>query len=293
MTEIPEHLLKRSKAAKGKADGDTDSGSSESAAPEASPASEGTSAPVAAGETTPAAPSGPVVTFPNLDPEPEPPKPEPEFVTASKSRTRIPVWALPVVAALPIWAISFAGTMQQPETEDPVLVESAALYTEAGCAGCHGGNGGGGSGYQLSDGEVLTTFPRPVDQMLHVARGSAAIDGQTYGAEGRRVAGGSGAQMPAQLGTLTQIELELVVFHERATLSAEDVDQPGYQEWIEHMREVAESGAGEELVNDEYIALLQACADPAVSPDATGDMASPNPEEQPCPGPAAEESEEG
>ena len=201
------------------------------------------------------------------------------------------MWALPVVAALPIWAISFAGTMQQPETEDPVIVESAAIYTEAGCAGCHGGNGGGGNGYQLSDGEVVTTFPRPVDQMLHVARGSAAIDGQIYGAEARRVAGDSG-QMPAQVGTLTRLELELVVFHERATLSAEDQDQPGYQEWIEHMRELAETGGGEEVVNEEYIALLQECADPEVSPDATGAMASPDPEVEPCPGPPAE-AEEG
>ncbi len=291
MTEIPEHLLKRSKAAKGKTTGDAGSESSESAAPAAS---ESTAAPVAASAATPeaAAPEGPVVTFPNLDPEPEAPKPEPEFVTASKSRNRIPVWALPVVAALPIWAMSFAGTMQQPETEDPVLVESAALYAEAGCAGCHGGNGGGGSGYQLSDGEVITTFPRVVDQMLHVARGSAAINGETYGAEGRRVAGGSGAQMPAQAGALTVHELELVIYHERATLSGEDQDQPGYQEWIEHMREDAESGGGEEIVGDEYIAFLQECADPDVSPDATGAMASPDPEAEPCPGPQVE-AEEG
>ena len=40
------------------------------------------------GGSAPAAPTaaGPVVTFPNLDPEPEPPKPEPRFVTAAKSR---------------------------------------------------------------------------------------------------------------------------------------------------------------------------------------------------------------
>lgn len=291
MTEIPEHLLKRSKAAKGKTSGDAGSESSESAAPAASD-QESAPVPTGASAPAPAAPEGPVVTFPNLDAEPEPPKPEPPFVTASKSRNRIPVWALPVVAALPIWAMSYAGTMQQPETEDPVIVESAALYSEAGCAGCHGANGGGGSGYQLSEGEVLMTFPRVVDQMLHVARGSAAIDGQTYGADGRRVAGATGAQMPAYVGTLTVHELELVIYHERATLSGEDQDQPGYQEWIEHMREDGETGGGEEIVDEEFIALLQECADPAVSPDATGAMASPDPEAEPCPGPPAE-AEEG
>jgi len=289
LTEIPEHLLKRSKAAKGKSAGESGSESSDAAAQRGA----GAPAPVA---NVPAAPAGPAgltatdatVTFPNLDPEPEPPKPEPAFVTASKARNRIPVWALPVVAALPIWALSYAGTMQQPEVEDPVFVESAALYTEAGCAGCHGGNGGGGVGYQLSGGEVLVTFPSPIDQMVHVARGSAAIQGETYGADGRRVAGESGAQMPAQVGTLTRHELELVIFHERAVLSDEDVDQPGYQEWMEHMRE--STPAGEQLVDDEYIDFLLACATPGVTPGATGE-GSPDPEAQPCPGPHAEAEE--
>jgi mono/diheme cytochrome c family protein len=288
LTEIPEHLLKRSKAARGKPAGDSGSESSEAAA------AESTNAPVAASGAP--ASSGPggltatdaTVTFPNLDSEPEPPKPEPAYVTASKRRNRVPVWALPVVVALPVWALSFAGTMQQPEVEDPVFVDSAALYTEAGCAGCHGGTGGGGVGYQLSDGEVLTTFPKVVDQMVHVARGSAEIGGEAYGADGRRVAGDSGSQMPAQVGTLTRHELELVVFHERAVLSGEDVDQPGYQEWMEHMREhTAESDA---IVDAEYIDFMLACATPGVTPGATGE-GSPDPEAEPCPGPHAEGEE--
>lgn len=288
MTEIPEHLLKRSKAAKGQATGDAGSESSEPAAAANTPA-----APEAAGGGAPAAPAAPApppVTFPNLDPEPEPPKPEPAYVTASKARNRIPVWALPVVAALPVWALSYAGTMQQPEVEDPVFVESAALYTEAGCAGCHGAAGGGGVGYQLSGGEVLATFPSPIDQMVHVARGSQAIQGETYGADGRRVSGESGAQMPAQIGTLTRIELELVIFHERATLSGENIDQPGYPEWIEHMREQAETGGGEELLDDEYVEFLLACANPEITPGATGE-GSPDPEDEPCPGPHGEAEE--
>ena len=284
MTEIPEHLLKRSKAAKGGASGGSGDSSSE-------PASDGGDAgntPVAAAAATPAAPAE-VPEFPNLDPEPEPEKPEPEFVTASKSRQRIPVWALPVVAALPVWAWGFAGTMQEREVEDPVFVESSELYASAGCAGCHGAAGGGGSGYQLSDGEVITTFPEVVDMMVHVARGSAAIAGESYGADGRRVAGDSGAAMPAQRDALTRVELELVIFHERAVLSGEDMDQPGYEEWMEHMREAYESG--EELpIDDEYFDLLLACADPAVTPGATG--AGPeDPEETPCPGPHAEEGD--
>ncbi len=287
MTEIPEHLLKRSRAAKGKSDGDSGSTSSEAGAAGASE-----NAPVAA-SNAPAA-SGPAgltategtVVFPNLDPEPEAPKPEPAYVTASKARNRIPVWALPVVAALPIWAMSYAGTMQQPEVEDPVFVDSAAVYVEAGCSGCHGGAGGGGVGYQLSEGEVLTTFPKVIDQMVHVARGSAAIDGQAYGADDRRVAGESGAQMPAQLGTMSRHDLELVIFHERAVLSGEDQDQPGYQEWMEHMRE--HTPESDLLVDEKYLDLLLACATPGVTPGATGE-GSPDPETEPCPGPHADE----
>ena len=125
----------------------------------------------------------------------------PPFVAAALTRKKIPLWVLPVIAALPVWAYSFAGTMQQPETEDELLIEAAELYTA--CSGCHGGNGGGGVGYALSGGEVLATFPDPIDQMAHVARGSDAILGEGYGAEradGQRVSGGRGrGPMPAQL----------------------------------------------------------------------------------------------
>jgi hypothetical protein len=278
LTEIPEHLLKRSKAAKAAKTGE-DAGAGDAAA--ADSGAEAGAAPVAAAAAAPAvAPE----SLPNLDPVPEPPTPEPHYVTASKARKRIPVWALPVVAALPVWALTYAGTMQQPEQEDPVLTESAALYSTAGCAGCHGGTGGGGTGYALAGGEVLTTFPSPIDQMVHVARGSAAIQGETYGADGRRVAGQLG-EMPAQAGQLSQVELELVVFHERATLSGEDTSGAGYQEWIEHMREAAESGDATEI----NLELLLACADPAVTPGATGAGA---PDGEECPGPPAEGGEE-
>lgn len=277
MTEIPEHLLKRSKAAKsGKSgDGDGDSGGSGES-----------SAPVAAQASAPAT-AAPAANLPNLDPPPPPPKPVPHFVQAALSRPRIPVWVLPVIAALPIWAMFFAGTMQQPETEDLLLVDAAIVY--GSCSGCHGGAGAGGVGYQLSDGEVLKTFPNPIDQMAHVARGSAEIEGQQYGDPNReggaRVAGakGSGA-MPAQLNSLSMVELEMVVFHERAILAGEDTASPAYQEWMTSIRERLEAG-DETPINLE---LLLACANPEYTPGATG-AGSPDPEAEPCPGPAVEE----
>ncbi len=285
MTEIPEHLLKRSKSAKAAATGG-DPGDGGDASAESS--GDASAAPVAASA---AAPAIPTESLPNLDPEPEPAPPEPAFVTASKARRRIPVWALPVVAALPIWAISYGGTMQQPETEDPLLIEGELFYAEAGCAGCHGATGGGGTGYQLSDGQVLETFPAAIDHMAHVARGSAAISGEQYGAEredGVRVSGDLG-QMPAQAGQIPLVELEMIVFHERAILSGEDTSQPGYEEWMEHMREAYESG--DETAID--LELLLACADPAITPGA-GPAPEPDADgKSPCPGPAAFAEGEG
>lgn len=278
MTEIPEHLLKRSKAAKAGSSGDS-ADASEGSAEAAS------SAPVAAAGAA-ATPAVPTESLPNLDPEPEPVAPEPHYVTASKARRRIPVWAMPIVAALPIWAISFAGTMQQPEVEDPLFVEGELFYNEAGCAGCHGAGGGGGSGYALSEGSVLETFPDPIDQMAHVARGSAAIAGEEYGGErgdGRRVAGNLG-QMPAQDGQIPLVELELIVWHERAVLSGEDRTTPGYEEWEEHMREAYE--AGDDTAID--LELLLACANPEYTPGAGPPPPPDDDGKSPCPGPQPE-----
>ena len=268
MTEIPEHLLKRSKAAKGDKSGGGDDA-----------ASDGGSTPVAAESAAAPVAAAPAANLPNLDPEPEPPKPVPHFVAASMARKRVPVWVLPVIAALPIWAYSFAGTMQQPEVEDELFIEAAELY--AACAGCHGGNGGGGTGYQLSGGEVINTFPDPIDQMVHVARGSDPILDQEYGArtDEPRISGARGrGAMPAQLATLTQLELELVIFHERAVLSEEDTSSEEYQLWIEHMREGIEAGDEEPI----DLELLLDCADPEVTPEARG-VGSSDPD-HPCPG---------
>ncbi len=283
MSEIPEHLLKRSKAAKSKATGKP----AEADAPAADTAA---STAVTAATPATAAAVVPTADLPYLDPEPEPSKPTPEYIKAYTSRKKIPFWAMPVVLAAPVWAYGLAGTLQQPETEDPLVVESAEIYVAAGCAGCHGANGGGGSGYQLSDGEVLQTFPEAIDMMVHVARGSGAINGEAYGAErtdGNRRVSGTLGQMPAQLNALTQEELELVIYHERATLSGEDMSTEANAEWAEHVREAAESGAETEIDFD----FLLACANPNFTPGATGE-GSDDPENRPCPGPHSTEEAE-
>lgn len=278
MTEIPEHLLKRSKAAKAKASGE--------AAPSDDSGTTDASAAVAATPKTPAA-AAPAANLPNLDPEPEPPKPVPAFVAASQLRKRIPVWVMPIIAALPIWAYSFAGTMQQPEVEDILYIDAAEVYN--GCSSCHGGGGGGGVGLKLSDGEVTQTFPDPIDQIAHIARGSSAIVGNEYGAVrddgNRRVAA---AGMPAQAEGLNMLQLELVVFHERVVLAGEDIDSPEYEEWMEHMREDIESGGLDAPASKDNLELILACANPDMTPGATGEA----PDGERCPGPPELEDEE-
>ena len=74
VTEIPEHLLKRSKERRGALAGET--GDAAPAAPAASAPAVAKAAPVAA---APAAPP--------------PPKPDPAYVTAAKTRKKIPFWA--------------------------------------------------------------------------------------------------------------------------------------------------------------------------------------------------------
>lgn len=263
MSEIPEHLLKRSRSAKASKGGETGD------------------------DATPTA-----ADLPNLDPEPVPAKPDAPYVVAAKSRRRIPVWALPIIAALPVWAIAFPGTMQQPKVEDPLITESTALYTSKGCSGCHGASGGGGTGYQLSDGSVLQTFPQPIDQMVHVARGSAAIQGQPYGAVradgAQRVAGAKGSgQMPAQEKQVTLLELQMVVYHERVDLSGEKTNTPEYKAWITAME--AAIAKNDKAPVD--LKFLLDCATVGVTPGATG-AGSPDPKAKPCPGPVPAASDQ-
>ncbi len=265
LTEIPEHLLKRSRAAKG-GGGGSDGGTASSSAVEPAAAA---ASPVATGPAALAAASAAV---PADKPAPAAP-PEPHYIRAAKARKKMPMWAMGLVAALPVWALSYAGTMQQQEVEDLLFVDAEIAYTQTGgCAGCHGAGGGGGTGYQLSGGEVLATFPDAVDMMVHVARGSAAIQGEPYGDPARP--GGqhvSGARnqgaMPAQLNALTQVELEMVIFHERAILSGEDTSSPAYEEWMNSMRERLEAGDEPAAIDLEF---LLSCASPEYTPGATG-----------------------
>jgi mono/diheme cytochrome c family protein len=147
------------------------------------------------------------------------------------------MWALPVVAFLPLWGFLYATALSPPATTAPTQLDlGAEIYAGNGCGGCHGAGGGGGTGRPLSEGEVLATFPT-IDSMLEfVALGSDGHGlGDVYGDPdregGAHVAGDyvGGALMPGFADSLTPDELLAVVRHERETLAGEEIpaDQLG------------------------------------------------------------------
>lgn len=230
MTEIPEHLLKRSRerrSALGLGGDDAGSEGGDSAPAASVPATTGGTAPAAA-------PSGPperaVAPAPAA---PEPPKPDLPVVAAYKSRKKVPFWAMTALALLPVWAFMYARavTTQAVEAAGP-LAEGAVVY--GNCASCHGGagQGVGGLGYQFSDGEVIKTYPNIEDQLRFVYWGTAQyelagidIAGSPDRDGGPHITGARGV-MPAQGeqagGALTDHEVLGVVCHERYPLGGAD-----------------------------------------------------------------------
>lgn len=217
MTEIPEHLLKRSKAAKAKADGEPAPADAPAAA--ATPATTGgaVAKPAPAKAAAPAVPVGP-----------PPPKPDIPVVAAARARRKVPFWAMMTLSILPLWVFMYARglTPKEPKVEGP-LGTGAEVYT-ANCSSCHGPAGGGGVGYAFTGGEVLKTFPHIEDQLRWVDQGTQAY--QTAGIavygnpEREGVVHNTGAKgvMPGFASGLTQAEILAVVCHERYTLGGAD-----------------------------------------------------------------------
>lgn len=213
MTEIPEHLLKRSRerrAALGLGGGGADD----------APAPSGGDAPAAAVPATAAATPAPAPATPAPAPEPEPPRPDPPYIRAAKQRRRIPYWAMPVLAALPLWGYVYVRTLEPPPAgEDDPLVIGAETFS-GNCASCHGGTGAGiGNAPALADGAVLETFGDWRDQAAWVRLGTEGWPGATYG-DSQKPVGGSGGVMPPW-PTLTDQQLAAVVMHERELSGAD------------------------------------------------------------------------
>jgi mono/diheme cytochrome c family protein len=229
VTEVPEHLLKRSldrRAALGLGGGDDGGGGD--AAPTPAPASEpaGGAVDATAGSAAPAAAAAPAT--PAVPPAPEP---VPPYVEAAITRKKIPIWAMPVLAFLPVWAIIFVGGLSEADTGEPTQLELGQQIYSAQCSVCHGSGGGGGVGRPLSNGDVLATFPDIVGQLQFVAIGSEGTGpaGTPYGDPNREGGGHTTFSfntqaMPPFGESLSGAELLAVVRYEREGLSGEVVD---------------------------------------------------------------------
>jgi hypothetical protein len=219
VTEIPEHLLKRSRERRTAMGG-------ESGAPAPT---EGASSTPAAAAATPA--TRPAAAAPA--PKAPAPRPVPAYVAAARNRRKIPVWISPVLALLPIWMFLFVNAMtQQPRKVTGPLAEGATVFNK--CASCHAADGSGGTGYALYNGEVHKSFPNIADQIRFIYNGNRPYVGKTYTPADREggphvggVKGVAGA-MPAwgskAGGELTDAELLAVVCHERFGLAPAELE---------------------------------------------------------------------
>jgi mono/diheme cytochrome c family protein len=208
LTEIPEHLLKRSRerrAAMGGDGGAADGGG-------ASDTGGATSADAPAKASAPAPAAMPAHPAPATAETAPPPSP---MVEAHEKRRKIPFWAMPVLAALPLWAYVYTGTLSPPPAGEGPAVLGEELYAGNGCGGCHGAGGGGGVGPAFTGGSIYETFPSFVTHFEWVRLGSAGWleeRGDTYGANEKAVNGG----MPGfGEGQLSDADLLFIVLHER------------------------------------------------------------------------------
>ncbi|CAN5481625.1 hypothetical protein BH18ACT3_BH18ACT3_09890 [soil metagenome] len=165
-------------------------------------------------------------------------------MAAAKSRPKIPFWAMAGLSLMPIWAFMYVRALTEPPEvpEGPLGIGAAEFGS---CAGCHGPGGEGSSAArQLSDGEVLLTFPNIEDQLRFVYFGSQEyqLAGVTeYGnpeREGGSHKTGSLGAMPGQgenaNGSLTDADILAVVCHERYTISGADPTDEAFTEEFEN-----------------------------------------------------------
>jgi mono/diheme cytochrome c family protein len=250
VTEIPEHLLKRSRERRaalglgGEAEGEPAPSSPAATTPATTP----DAAPAATAATGPAARAAAAAPA-----SPPPPKPDSPVVAAYKARRRIPFWAMAALSLLPLWAFMYVRSLtEQAAAATGPLGEGAEVY--GGCASCHGATGGGGSGYAFTNGEVLATFPHIEDQLRFVYYGTAAYNiagvasyGNPDRPGGPHLTGGRGA-MPAwgedANGELTDVQLLAVVCHERYTLGGADETAEYAAEFEQWCAEESEIFAG-------------------------------------------------
>jgi mono/diheme cytochrome c family protein len=214
MAEVPDYLLERSRARRaalglGGGDAPAGAGAGGGGAAEGGAGDGGAVAAVAADAPAPVA--APAAARPTAA--------LPTYVAPVGPRSGIPVWMMPVILLLPLWAIVYLGAFGET-TSAAGPASGAEVFQQAGCVNCHGAQGQGGVGPQLAGGQVSKTFPNEADHLKFVHEGSSKIKGQPYGDPnregGQHVAKTGG--MPSFAGQLSEEEIAAVVKFEREGL---------------------------------------------------------------------------
>jgi len=217
VTEIPEHLLRRSKERRAALGGE---GSATEEAAAVTAEAPRASAPVRASAPPQAQAGGgaPPARTPTVPAAP-PAAPAPRY---GATRVKTPMWIMPVLVLLPLWGVVYLGAFgsrAKAASNSPVVV-GAGIYTSAGCAGCHGSNGEGGVGPQLNNGAVLKQWPKLQDHIDWVHTGGATHIGQTIGG----VVVTAGNAMPGFAGAISDAAIADVVCYERVTFGGGAAD---------------------------------------------------------------------
>lgn len=221
MTEVPEHLLQRSRERRAALGG-------ESAPPAAPSGGGGDAAGDEPGAVVPAA----AAAAPAVVEEVAPPRVLPPYVQAALTRKKMPMWMPPVGVAALLWVFVYAGVLFQPGVSitDPVLLAGQQIFATQ-CSGCHGAGGEGGTGRPL-EGQILLTFPKIADHLNWVHNGSPA-KGTPYGDPnrpgGQHISQDNWGKMPAfgqkNGGLLSDEDICAVVRYEREVLNSSEPEQ--------------------------------------------------------------------
>ena len=199
MTEIPEHLLKRSRERRAALGLGGDAPRGRTGERPTRRASSRPRPPRRRPRPRPAPAAGR-----SRSAKPEPPKPEPAYIQAAKRRKRIPYWAMPVLAALPLWGYIYVRTLEPPPAgeDDPLVLGADGLRRQLRLLPRrHRRRRRRRPAFV--DGAVLETFPDWRDQAAWVRLGTDGWPAGTYGATDkpvrqRRHHAGAGPRSPTR-----------------------------------------------------------------------------------------------
>lgn len=261
-TGMSETMVKRSAAARAKAQGTTVEAVLAEWAGVAVPAGAATAeAPIAATEApvaaTPAAPESPALEVEESGEEtaaaPTAP-PAPAVIKEVVPVGAIPRWLAALFVAVPLFALTYLaflpngpscgdagllavdpvsgemvncdGTAIGGEGEVDFFALGQEMYGRNSCIVCHGEGGGGVANFPaFTGGALLTTFPEGSCsiQQEWIRLGTALWPDPTYGANAKPV-GGSGAVMPSFGTQLTDEQIAAVALYERVAFGGQDLE---------------------------------------------------------------------